>query len=972
MPIPQLFRVKSPQEWKNKYQKKKGLKPRLFNLFNKLFPPPSKRLKPRRFRRFISFIFVGIVFLFLMGWAFLVGTLTLFSRDLPDPNRIIERAVPESTKIYDRTGKTILYEIHGEKKRTLVNLEDISNYAKWATITAEDKDFYRHRGFDLKGIARALLIDFIKGGKIQGGSTITQQLIKNSILTKEKTFVRKIKELILAYQIEKKFSKDEILKMYFNEVSYGSVIYGIEAASQTFFGKSAKDLDLAESALLAVIPRAPTYYSPYGNHTDELFVRQKIVLDQMTEEGYVTKEEVDTAKKEKINFQIKKENIIAPHFIMYIRDLLAQKYGEKLVEEGGLKVYTTLDLYKQKIAEEVVKEGVEKNKKFQAYNAALVSIDPKTGEILAMVGSKDYFENPFPEGCTPGLNCKFEPNVNVVLRPRQPGSSFKPIVYAAAFQKGYTPETILFDVETVFKTETKDYIPHNYDGKEHGPVTIRKALAGSLNIPAVKTIYLTGIDNVLNLAEEMGYTTFKDRSRFGLSLVLGGGEVKLLEHTAAFGALAREGEKHELTAILKVVDKTGKVLEEHQDKFKKVLDAEISRQINSILSDNEARSFIFGAQNYLTLSNRPVAAKTGTTNDYRDAWTIGYTPSIVTGVWVGNNDNSEMKRGADGSMVAAPLWNNFMKRVLGDTPVEQFKPPKPLEVEKPILRGQIENEIKINIDKASGKLATSFTPPSFIIEKTYREVHNILYYVDKDNPQGPKPEHPEEDPQYANWEEAVQKWAEKQGYSKEKPPTEYDDLHLPQNQPNLSIISPSSNTTLTDPNLEIRVEANAPRGISRVEYFIDEQLIGVSRISPFNLSYFITDFENGFHTLKAVAYDDIDNSNSHQININLLLRQTYLSVNWLSPQNNSTYYSSSFPLLLTISVGRPEDIRRIDFYFSKNNEPHLISSLGEIKEKNVTTAWAPPPIPGQYKLYVELIDKNGNLTRSREINLTIL
>ncbi len=873
MPIPQLTRIQSPRDWKQKYRRPSGSRTTVFKFFKKFFST-AKSSQPRRYRlkKIISLVLVLILFFFLFGGLALAGAFIWIGRDLPDPSKLVERTVPESTKIYDRTGQTVLYDIHGEKKRTLVSLEDISNYAKWATITAEDKDFYKHSGFDLKGILRALFFDLIRGEKIQGGSTITQQLVKNLILTNEKTYVRKIKELILAYRIEKKFSKDEILKMYFNEVSYGSVIYGIETASQSFFGKSAKDLDLAESALLAIIPRAPTYYSPYGDRLGELLARQKDLIDKMVGVGYVTPAEAEAAKKEKLTFKIK-QDILAPHFVMYIKELLTQEYGEKLVEEGGLKVYTTLDLYKQKIAEDVIKARVEANmKNFRAYNAALVSIDPKTGQILAMVGSKDYFADPLPAGCTPGVNCKFEPNVNVVLRPRQPGSSFKPIVYATAFKRGYTPETILFDVETIFKTDTKDYIPHNYDSKEHGPVTMRQALAGSLNIPAVKTVYLAGIDNVLNLADELGYTTLKDRSRFGLSLVLGGGEVKLLEHVAAFGVFAREGEEHQLTAILKVVDKNGRTIFEHRDQSKNVLDPEIARQINSILSDNEARSFVFGAKNYLTLTDRPVAAKTGTTNDYRDAWTVGYTPSLVTGVWVGNNDNSEMKKGADGSMVAAPIWNDFMERVLGKTPVEQFKTPQPLTVEKPVLRGQIENEVKVNIDRASGKLATALTPPSFVVEKAYRQLHNILYYVDKDNPQGPVPGNPETDPQYTNWEAAVQQWALKQGYSQDQPPTDYDNLHLPENQPTISISSPQTNTTISNPNLEVRVNASAPRGVTRVEYFIDNNLIGTSTIAPFNLSYSLPNSLNGFHALKAVAYDDIDNSKAAQIDLNFLSR----------------------------------------------------------------------------------------------------
>jgi 1A family penicillin-binding protein len=970
----QYSHLQSPKQWRNKNQERKPARLYLMKLFDKILPSksPEKR-KSHRIKKLIWSAFIILFVSGLLGGVALTGAFIWFGRNLPDPNKIIERAVPESTKIYDRSGETIIYEIHGDKKRTLVNLEDITNYAKWATITSEDKDFYKHSGFNLKGILRAIIMDVLQGSKSQGGSTITQQLIKNSILSNEKSYIRKIKELILSYRIEKKFSKDEILKMYFNEIPYGSVIYGIESASETFFGKSAKNLTLAESATLAVIPRATTFYSPYGTHTDELFAREKTLLDQMAEAGYITKDEAEAAKQEKVSFRLQDQNIIAPHFVMYVKDLLAQEYGDKVVEEGGLKVYTTLDLYKQKIAEEAIANRVEANKKYNAYNTALISLDPKTGEILAMVGSKDYFGESEPEGCNPGLNCKFEPNVNVTLRPRQPGSSFKPIVYATAFKKGYTPDTILYDVDTVFKTDTMDYEPHNYNGKEYGPITMRNALAGSLNIPAVKTIYLAGVDKVLDLADELGYTTLKDRSRFGLSLVLGGGEVKLLEHAEAFSSFAREGEQHETTAILKVLDKNGKILEEHHDTSKKIFDAEIARQINSIISDNAARSFIFGEKNYLTLGDRPVAAKTGTTNDNHDAWAMGFTPSIVAGVWVGNNDNTAMKAGADGSVVAAPIWHEYMDRVLGKTPIEQFNAPKPLQTDKPILTGKIADEVTVKIDRASGKLATDLTPPSFVVEKSYRQLHDILYYVEKDNPQGPAPEHPEDDPQYANWEVGVRKWAEKQGtLTTELPPTEYDDVHILANQPTINIISPMNNATVSEPNMEIRVNAGAPRGMSRVEYYIDGQLIGSSRLSPFNLSYFFSGFDNGFHTLKAIALDDIDNFQSTQIDLNLLLKQTGVSTQWLNPQNNSSFYISNFPLLLSLSVINPENIERLDFYYATGNEIHLISSVYSPKETAINLGWPNAPLAGQYRLYAEIIDKSGNLQKSREIILAIL
>ncbi|HLD34818.1 MAG TPA: transglycosylase domain-containing protein, partial [Patescibacteria group bacterium] len=568
--------------------------------------------------------------------------------------------------------------------------------------------FYEHKGISIWGIFRGVVWQTIRGKKAQGGSTLTQQFIKNSILTSERTITRKIKEWLLAYRLENRFSKDEILQMYFNEIPYGSTAYGVEAASQKYFGKTVKDINLAEAAILAALPQGPSRYSPYGSNIDLLLGRQRYILDLMVDQGHATEEEAEEAKNYELTFSPPTANIKAPHFVMYVKEILSSKYGEKMVEQGGLKIITTLDLYKQEIAEEVVKEQAEKNlKNFNATNAALVAINPKNGQILCMVGSKDYFDQ------------EIDGQVNITTSKRQPGSSLKPLVYAAAFIKGYTPNTILYDVITNFSNDaTKPYEPRNYDSAEHGPVSIRKALAGSLNVPAVKAIYLAGIKNVTNLAFDLGYTTLSDPDRFGLSLVLGGGEVKLIEHANAYSAFAREGVLHPVSAILRVEKPDGTVLEEFQENEKKVLDPKIARQINDVLSDNGARAYIFGERNWLTLGTRPVAAKTGTTNDYRDAWTMGYTPSIVAGVWVGNNDNSEMKRGADGGVVAAPIWHNFMEKVLGDTPIEKFKPAEIPTTGKAMLDGQVDTGNIVKIDKISGLLATEYTPAHLIIEKS--------------------------------------------------------------------------------------------------------------------------------------------------------------------------------------------------------------------------------------------------------------
>jgi membrane carboxypeptidase/penicillin-binding protein len=461
----------------------------------------------------------------------------------------------------------------------------------------------------------------------------------------------------------------------------------------------------------------------------------------------------------------------------------------------------------------------------------------------------------------------------VTLRPRQPGSSFKPVVYSAGFLKGYTPTTVLYDVVTTFKTEIgKDYEPHNYDDKEHGPVTVRQALAGSLNIPAVKMIYLAGVSNVLDLAEKMGYSTLGDRSRFGLSLVLGGGEVKLLEHATAFAVFAREGKYLPPAAILRVEDAHGRVLEEWAGEAPQdVFDAEIARQINSILSDNGARAFIFGEQNHLTLPDRPVAAKTGTTNDFRDAWTIGYTPSLVTGVWVGNNNNKEMKQAADGSRIAAPIWNQYMRAVLSGTEVEPFTEAQPVVTGKPVLDGQSGAGLTVKIDKISGKLAGAQTPPQTIVEKTYKQTHNILFYVNKDDPRGPAPANPADDWQFAGWEAALGAWASKQGFIDEVLPTEYDDVHLTEDKPILKIMAPADGETVRASSFGVLIEASSRRGVKRVELYLDGRPAATIFGAPWNQVVTVSqDLSNGFHNLRAAAFDDLENNAGAEVTINLL------------------------------------------------------------------------------------------------------
>lgn len=668
-----------------------------------------------------AFIFLGIAFIYFAG-------------QIPDPSTIAVRQISESTKIYDRTEQTILYDIHGEEKRTIIPWDQIPDSIKRATLASEDSDFYNHPGLDFRGLFRALYKDLTSFSLSQGGSTITQQLVKISLLGQQKTFSRKIKEAILSIEIERRFSKDQIFWMYLNQIPYGSNTYGIEAASQTFFGKPAKDLDIAEAAFLAALPKAPSYYSPYGNHFSELLSRRDSILNRMKDLGYISADELTGAKKETPQLRKVQDAILAPHFVIMVREYLVKKYGEDMVQNSGLKVITTLDTNLQQMSDDLVKKYGEINaEKYKASNLAFVSLDPKTGQILSMVGSHDYFD------------IKNEGNFNVALSPRQPGSSFKPIAYAEALSKGFTDSTIIFDVKTEFNplcdslgeqgvdsTGQKCYHPGNYDGRFRGPVTLRQALSQSLNVPSVKVLYLANLDDTIDLAHRLGITTLNDRTSYGLSLVLGGGEVKLTDLVSAYGVFANDGVKNDQSFILKVVTGDGRVLEEYKSNPVRVLDSQITRTLTDMLSDNKARGPIFGYNSPLYFSGRQVAAKTGTTQENRDAWVLGYTPSLVAGVWVGNNDNSPMTRQGAGISAAGPLWHEFMQSALKNSQPEEFVKPDPVSANKIMLDGEF-------LDKDGG-------------------AHSILYYIDRKDPLGDAPTDPSQDPQFKNWEKAVNRW----------------------------------------------------------------------------------------------------------------------------------------------------------------------------------------------------------------------
>jgi len=613
---------------------------------------------------------IGFFFLFsLLGIAFIgLSVFIFYAKDLPRPEVFSERQQVMPTRIYDRTGTTLLRTIYGEEKRETVVLAQIPDHLIEAVLATEDSNFYQHRGLDPRAIVRAILIDLKLGKLVQGASTISQQLIRSTFLTLEKTVERKVREVVLSIELERRYSKEQILEWYLNQVPFGPNIYGVGEVSRTYFNKSVEDISLSESAIIASLVRAPSYYYPYGPNQENLLERKNYVLERMVQEHYISAEIAQEAKEETIEFAEQSFALErAAHFILYVENYLHEKYGTNFLREHGLKVYTTLDLKLQEAAEKAVREGAERNEFYMAFNASLVAMDPNKGEILAMVGSKDYFGESYPEGCNPGSNCKFEPKVNVATygQGQQPGSSFKPFVYATAFKKGFTPDDIVIDEETNFgKWGDEDYTPENYDGLFRGPVTIRNALAQSLNIPAVKILLAAGIEDSIKTAQDAGITTLTHGASFyGPALVLGAGEVKLLDMVSGYGVFATEGLKITPTAILKIEDRDGNIIEENNKNPRRVLSQDVCQTLNDVLSDNDARAPMFGAKSALYFPDHWVAAKTGTAGDYRDAWTMGYTRSIVAGVWVGNNDNTSTAK-LPGVALAGPIWRQFMDYAL--------------------------------------------------------------------------------------------------------------------------------------------------------------------------------------------------------------------------------------------------------------------------------------------------------------------
>lgn len=595
-------------------------------------------------------------------------------KDLPSVNLLTDSPPSLSTKIYDRNGE-LLYQIYKDENRSLISLSNIPKYIVDATISAEDKNFYHHFGIDPIGISRAALNNlkcsiYKITCSLQGGSTITQQLVKNTLLTPEKTIIRKIKELILAIETEHKYSKDQILEMYLNQVGYGGTAYGIEEAAHQYFGKSATELTLSESAMLAGLPISPTILSPYGMSPYLGKIRQQQVLENMVQTNTITESEKVNALSVPLVFHPQGISIKAPHFVMYVKDILVKQYGEATVALGGLEVRTSLDLDIQEILQKEINAELLKLTKLHVQNGAGLVISPKSGEIIAMVGSRDFFDS------------QNDGQVNITLQNRQPGSAIKPITYALALSNGLTPSSTIDDTPVCFAIKGQpDYCPRNYDGKFHGKVSARTALGSSYNIPAIKLLNTYGLKNMIGLAKQLGITTWDDSSRFGLSLTLGGGEITMLDLATVYSVFANNGTKIPLNPIIAVTDSKGQDItaKNPENKAKEVISPGVAYQINSILSDSSARAPAFGINSILNLPGKNIAVKTGTTNNLRDNWTFGYTSDILVATWVGNNDNTSMSSVASGVTGASPIWAHTMKSILKDKIAQPFTSPENIE-----------------------------------------------------------------------------------------------------------------------------------------------------------------------------------------------------------------------------------------------------------------------------------------------------
>lgn len=797
----------------------------------------------------------GVVFGgLLLGVVTVVGVFTYVAKDLPSPDKVVRRE-GFATKIYDRNGE-LLYDVFSDQRRNPVKLSEVPNYIKQATIAIEDKNFYKHSGFDAWGMFRALVIRPILTGRLEGGSTLTQQLVKNTLLTNTRSISRKIKEFILTLQVESKYSKDDILQMYLNEAPYGGTAWGVATASEMYFGKPVSQVSLGEAVILAGLPQSPSRYSPF---VSKLYInRAHDVLRRMKEDGYITEEQEKKTRDELETIQItgQEGTLKAPHFVFYVRDLLEERYGDKVVEQGGLRVTTSLDLKLQTEAQKIVAEEIEKVKHLKISNGAAVVMDSNNGQVLAMVGSKGWDD--------PNYDGKY----NVVTAKRQPGSTIKPVTYLAGLQKGYTAATLLMDTKTSFPGGDKpEYVPENYDGKFRGPMLVRESLANSLNVPAVKMLSLVGIQDMLQTAYDLGFTTLKPTSellkRVGLSVTLGGGEVKLIDMVSAYSSFANGGKKTEPVAVLKVTDRDGKVLEEWKEgDGEQVISSGEAFIISSILSDPEARKITFGAATSLTVPDRKVAVKTGTTNDRRDNWTVGWAAKgRIAGVWVGNNDNTPMKEVASGITGASPIWKRIMVNALKDQPKEEFtKPDGVLEMDVDTVSGYAAHDgfpskkeyfiegtqpdktdpvhKKIKVCKGEGRLATS----ADIASGNYDE-REAFYFKEED---------PFEAQNKSNkWQEGILNWLNTQADPKYHPPTETCGSTNPLW---ITIVEPTDKARVDSNDVKVKVKVDDPNKITKVEVYLDGALKYTLTDQPFEIT--IPNVANGSHRIDVKAFDE--------------------------------------------------------------------------------------------------------------------
>lgn len=823
----------------------------------------SPQTRNKKLAKFAKLAFLGVLILALLSFI----AIPVLSLTLPSPDKIVRRE-GFSTKILDRNGK-VLYDIFVDERRTPVeSIDKIPEYLKQATIAIEDRNFYEHQGFDPTGYARALY-NIIFKRRLQGGSTLTQQLVKNVLLTSERTITRKLKEFILTLQIEQRYSKDDILLLYLNEVPYGGTAYGVEAAAEIYFGKNVGDLNLVESAILAGLPQSPSRYSPYSSTPDAYIARTEQVLRRMREDGYISEEQETEAVQmlPNIEFQPRGANFKAPHFVQYVQEILEERYGASAVEQGGLVVTTTLDLGLQEKAQQIVSEEIKKVESLNITNGAAVVIDPQTGEILAMVGSKDFNAE------------DYDGQVNVTTRPRQPGSAIKPITYVTGLKEGYTASYLFMDVPTVFPggIGQPDYEPKNYDGKYRGPVQLRYALANSLNIPAVKMLALVGVRDTLQTAYDLGINSLEPTNdtlnRVGLSLTLGGGEVTLLELTGAYGAFVNGGHKVEPVSILKIEDSKGQVLEETKpEKGSQVLTPEEAFIIADILSDNNARSEVFGTNSLLNIPGEQVAVKTGTTNDQKDNWAVGGNANAVVGVWVGNNDNSEMKSVASGVSGATPIWRRITIVSLEGKPKTTFEPPEGIvkikvdafsgyaahdgfpEREEYFIKGTEpgEDRVHVMLEVCRGDKNKLASPPDIARGNFEKAEYYIFDVADPTSPPGGP----------NRWMEGINAWIATQPDPRYHPPTEYCNSN---SAPiNIDFVEPKDKDSNLDNTIKVRFVIDFVHQITEAWLEVDGVRVRTFTSPPYEHTLSLS---KGVHKLRAAARDSEDNESERIITI---------------------------------------------------------------------------------------------------------